>query len=154
LRARDQNERRAVPNSYTHWDRFDLPTTQFAETDHWLLAVRKRQVTLGSSVLLLKRPIPSLGSLAPDEAADLPAAVSQFEQRTRDLFAAERFNYLVAMMKDPYVHLHAFPRYSSTRMFAGHEYRDDAWPRAIELQDVETPEGAIERLRSAFAQGA
>lgn len=140
--------------NYEHWERFALPETQYFETEHWLGVVRRKQVTLGSSVLLLKRPTPTLSSLTAEEAVDFVSAAGEFEQRALAAFGAEKFNYLAAMMKDPFLHFHAFPRYSAPVTFAGRDWRDEMWPRAIELRDIDTDEATRDTIRLALAEAS
>src|SRR4029077_5190370 len=96
-----------------HWARFDPEDLLVEDLEHWLVVVRRKQITLGACVLLLRRPEESLSRLTPAEATELPAAVGAFESRALAAFQPDKFNYVAAMMKDPYVHFHAFPRYSA-----------------------------------------
>lgn len=120
------------------------------EFDHWLVTVRVKQVTLGDAVLLLKRDEPSLAGLRDKEAKELPRVVKWYENAAAELFKAERFNYIAAMMKDLFVHFHALPRYSGERTFAGRAWKDTAWPKAATLDDVTTADAELDALVKAF----
>ncbi|MEA3075689.1 MAG: hypothetical protein QOF60_597 [Actinomycetota bacterium] len=119
---------------------------------HWLVVTRSKQVTLGASLFLLKRPVPSFGEVAAEELAELAAVAGWFEEAVIEAFGAERFNYIAAMMKDPWFHFHAIPRYSGPREFEGREWIDQDWPAVATFRDVQTSEVELflvtERLRS------
>ena len=134
-----------------HWKKFRPSDLTVREFEHWLVVVRAKQVTLGSTVFLLKRPVEALGGLEATEAAELPSVAGWFEERVRNLYTAERFNYVAAMMKDPYVHFHAFPRYGSQRERYGMGWSDDAWPKVIEFRDVDTPDNVLFAIRDDLA---
>lgn len=120
------------------------------ETRHWIVTVRGKQVTLGSCVILLKRNAASISDLEADEAADFVEAVGWFEATLRSLFAPERFNYVAAMMKDPFVHFHAFPRYEASRSWGDREWTDPFWPAVVEFRDAETSDNELSALRAAL----
>ena len=132
------------------FEAFDLAQLELKRLDNWILALRANQVTLGSCVILLRRASPSLGDLQREEAAELPAVAAAFVSAARELFAAERCNYVAAMMRDRFVHFHAIPRYSGARSFAGREWLDEEWPRVATLRDVDTDDASRAALISAF----
>lgn len=119
--------------------KFRVDALGLREYEHWIVAVREKQVTLGASVILLKRPEPSVGALTKEEAGEFPEAASWFEERVGQLWKPDRYNYIAAMMNDPFVHFHAIPRYETPREFNGQTYRDHSWPGLIEFVDVDTP---------------
>lgn len=106
------------------------------EFNHWIVLLREKQVTLGSVIIVLKRDIPSLAQLTKEEAAEFPEVVSWFEKLCIDLYGASKFNYVAAMMKDNFVHYHAFPRYSNVFTRYGIEWKDQNWPKVIEFLEV------------------
>jgi diadenosine tetraphosphate (Ap4A) HIT family hydrolase len=137
-------------NQYPHWEKFQPAIRTVHELEHWLIVVRAKQVTLGSCVLLLKRPVPSLAAMYPAEAAELAPAIEWYEARLRETFGAERFNYIIAMMKDPYLHLHALPRYSADVEFEGKIWTDKYWPAVATLADVETDDTDVTAIVTAL----
>ena len=132
------------------FDKFQPNRLGIKEFTHWLVTVRTKQVTLGAVVFLLKRPEPSLKGLTPDEAAELPQVATWFENSASSLFAAEKFNYIAAMMKDPIVHFHALPRYSQDRAFGGKNWTDRFWPKVATLEDVETTDEQLDLLVATY----
>src|ERR1019366_2743161 len=79
-----------------HWSKFRPQDLLVKEFVHWLLVVRIKQVTLGSAVMLLKRPVESMAEVSSDEFSELPRVCAFFEDRARSLWGAERFNYVAA----------------------------------------------------------
>ena len=43
----------------------------------------------------------------------------------REKYGALKFNYIIMMMKDPFVHYHAFPRYDKNINMFGKEWKDE-----------------------------
>ena len=117
------------------------------EFEHWVVLLREKQVTLGAAVIVLKREIQSLSQMTTEEAAEFPKVVEWFEKLGSDLFGAEKYNYVVAMMKDNFVHYHAFPRYSNAIIRYNVEWKDVAWPKVIEFLDVKYEEQVLEEIR-------
>lgn len=77
----------------------------------WIVCVRQKQPTLGDVVILLKREIENVSGMLPEEGAEFPEVIKWYEELCREKFGAIKFNYMIMMMKDPFVHYHAFPRY-------------------------------------------
>jgi diadenosine tetraphosphate (Ap4A) HIT family hydrolase len=96
--------------------------------------LRGKQPTLGACVILLKRATPSLAGISKEEMSELPEVINWFEKKASRLWGAEKFNYMALMMKDPYVHFHAFPRYSAPITFNDQEICDSSWPRSVDLR--------------------
>ncbi len=134
----------------SHWRKFEPESRTVHETAHWIVVVRGKQISLGSTVFLLKRPVESLSLLNSDELVELPSVAGWFESKTFDLWDAERFNYISAMMKDPFFHIHAIPRYSSERSFNGHAWIDADWPKVANFRDVDTSEQDLAAIVAAM----
>ena len=102
---------------------------------HWVVLQRHKygQLTLGASILCLKRNVPSLADMTSEESAELQKVVAWFENKTKSLYGAEKFNYMALMMKDPFVHFHAFPRYSKVIERHGRQWHDQSWPVAVRV---------------------
>lgn len=137
--------------SYDHLAKFRLDELKVAETTHWIVAVRGKQITLGSCVILPKRAIPSLPDADPAEMSDLAVAAKWFEDATRREFEAEKFNYVAAMMKDPFLHFHAFPRYSGVRSAFGEEWIDREWPKVVSFDAVASDKDYLSEIRVTLA---
>ena len=117
----------------TFYDVFNPQDNLIKEFEHWVVLFRDNHVTLGSCVFILKRNIPSLAGMTAEESAELPKVIEWFEAKTKGLYGAEKFNYMALMMKDPFVHFHAFARYSKQVKKYGVEWNDVSWPKVLDL---------------------
>ena len=112
------------------------------EFKHWIIVLRQKQLTLGASVILLKREVSNVGEVFDYEFAEFPEVISWYEEKCKALFQPDKFNYVAAMMKDNFVHFHAFPRYSSDKQLNNTVWQDTYWPRPIVLDNCQT-DGSI-----------
>lgn len=94
------------------------------EFKYWIVVVRAKQVTLGDAVILLKRETKNVSGMLPEEGAEFPEVIKWYEETCREKFGAIKFNYMIMMMKDPYVHYHAFPRYEGKVNMFGRDWED------------------------------
>jgi len=133
--------------------KFKPETNTIKEFNHWVVLLREKQVTLGASIIALKREIPSFSQMSAEEAAEFPDVIAWFEELNVSLFGAEKFNYVAAMMKDNFVHYHAFPRYGSVIVRYGVEWKDLNWPKVIEFLEVQYDESVLESIKQDM-QGA
>jgi diadenosine tetraphosphate (Ap4A) HIT family hydrolase len=136
-------------------EKFAVADNQLATSEHWVAALRPKQVTLGAVVLIPNRAIDDFSGIAPEEAADFFSLVAQCQAGIRRAFHADRFNLIAAMMKDPFVHFHLIPRYKEPRDFGGTIWTDESWPELIDFGNSEPQlsarEGVLEDLRAAFS---
>jgi len=131
--------------------KFRVEELGLREYRHWIVALRGKQITLGASVILLKRAEPSMGALTKREAAEFPEVAAWWQERVGLLWQPDRFNYIAAMMKDPFVHFHAIPRYAASREFNEQTYEDRSWPGLIEFVDLSTPPTDLVAIRAVLA---
>lgn len=108
--------------------KFGYPQSLVAESEHWLLLLRPRQVTLGSLVMVCKEPVQAFGALSPEAFASLRTMIAGTEQLLKAFTDYQRINYLMLMMVDPDVHFHVIPRYDGSKTYAGLEFADAGWP--------------------------
>ena len=111
--------------------KFKPETRCIKEFKYWIVCIRAKQVTLGDAVILLKRETPSVSGMLPEEAAEFPEVVKWYENVCSKKFGAVKFNYVIMMMKDFFVHYHAFPRYDKDVNLFDMEWKDNDWPGAI-----------------------
>jgi diadenosine tetraphosphate (Ap4A) HIT family hydrolase len=114
-------------------DRFNYPSSMIRGYAHWVVLVRPGQVTLGSTIIASKSDRTSLGDLLPEQAAELPQVISDFERTVRKLATVTKFNYLALMMIDPNPHFHAIPRYAKEVLFNGTTFSDSAFPKIPDI---------------------
>ena len=94
------------------------------EFEHWIVCVRQKHTTLGDAVVLLKRETENVSGMLPEEGAEFPKVIQWYEQLCKEKFGAIKFNYMIMMMHDPFVHYHAFPRYDKKISLFGMEWED------------------------------
>ncbi|MEM1313909.1 MAG: HIT family protein [Pseudomonadota bacterium] len=121
---------------------FGWPDTRIAELDHWGVALRPAQPTLGSLVLICKQPVRSFAEVDAAGMADLGRAVAGIEAMLRATTGFEKINYLMLMMVDPDVHFHVIPRYAEPRSHGGESFADHGWPGPPALAQAATPSDA------------
>lgn len=116
--------------SYRHWQRFNVHERLIFESRYWLVVTRPHQITLGSCNILLKREAKSVPEVNLSEFVDLKFVIGKFERLLVGAFSPTRFNYVLSGQKDPFVHVHAIPRYdpSSAQRFAERDWYDTHWP--------------------------
>ncbi len=122
--------------------KFEWESHRVAATDHWVLLARKKQVTLGAMVLLVKRHVESIAELNSEEAKDLVSASALAERSVRN-FLPKKVNYLALMMKDPHLHFHLIPRYDGVNKFDGFDFVDDGWPAHPSLNTKTLPPASV-----------
>lgn len=116
---------------FTFMEAFHPDSTLIKEFDYWVILVRENQLTLGDCYFVLKRQIPTFSETTAEEMAELSIAMKWYEDKCRTLYGAEKFNYIAAMMRDNFVHFHAFPRYSKPVERFGKEWIDERWPGLV-----------------------
>ena len=73
---------------------------------------------------MLKRETENVSGMLPEEGAEFPKVIQWYEQLCKEKFGAIKFNYMIMMMHDPFVHYHAFPRYDKKISLFGMEWED------------------------------
>ncbi|MBK1842672.1 HIT family protein [Azospirillum sp. YIM B02556] len=132
---------------------FGHPRTLVAETAHWAVLVRPRQVALGALVLVCREPATAFGQVSAAAFADLREVVAGTEAVLGDFVSYEKINHLMLMMVDPDVHFHVIPRYRETRRFDGLEFPDRGWPGPPALGHfVEPPPATLDRIVQALRE--
>ena len=106
------------------------------EFGHWVILIRPVQVTIGSVVIAAKSDMKSFGALEPEEMAEWPEVVRNFEAVISKEWGAEKFNYLALMMVDPNPHFHGIPRYRGPVSFQGRTFTDERFPKPPLLDQV------------------
>ena len=122
-----------MKNSYQFMAAFNPEINLVREFEYWAILLREGQNTLGDCIFVLKRECESFGEMLPDESAELAIAMNWYENKCKEQFGAEKFNYIAAMMRDNFAHFHAFPRYSKEIIKYGMTWKDERWPRVIQF---------------------
>lgn len=129
-------------------NKFDPAHNTVKEFEHWIVTLREKQVTLGACIITLKRNIASMSDVNEEEAAELIRVFSWYEAKMKTLFGAQKFNYVVAMMKDNFVHYHAFPRYLEPINRYDIQWIDNDWPKVVSFKNVTIEREILNRIIS------
>ena len=127
--------RRMIMNNLEFMSKFKPKTRCIKEFKYWIVCIRGKQATLGDAVILLKRETPSVAGMLPEEGAEFPEVIKWYEKTCSNKFGAVKFNYIVMMMKDYFVHYHAFPRYDKKVNLFDLEWKDNDWPGAVNFRE-------------------
>lgn len=136
-------------------ERFRVDESLIKKYNYWSVLFRFDQVTPGSMIVIANSGKKQLGDLTTDEWSEFSQVSHDIETTLRNIFGAEKFNYLALMMYDPEVHFHVIPRYAAPVVVAGVEVVDQDWPEKTEMKvqafSQEQTSEIIQKLRSALA---
>ena len=133
--------------------KFKPETRCIKEFEHWIICIRGKQATLGDAVILLKRETPSVANMLPEEGAEFPKVIKWYEDACTKKFGAVKFNYIIMMMRDYFVHYHAFPRYDNDIKLFDIEWKDIDWPGAINFKGgVEHSEEKLDEIKNYMSE--
>ena len=123
------------------------------EFEYWIVCIRGKQATLGDAVILLKRETQSVAGMFSEEATEFPKVIKWYEEVCVKKFGAVKFNYIIMMMKDYFVHYHAFPRYDKDVNLFDIEWKDVDWPGAINFKGgIELNEEKLNEIRDYMSK--
>ena len=117
--------------------RFNRPDLVIKEFKYWVVIIRENVVTLGSSIFVLKSGKKNLSDVSSLEMAEFSEVCRWFEDKTKNLYEAVKWNYLALMMKDEFVHFHAIPRYSTNVLKYNMMWVDKDYPKGTKLEKIE-----------------
>ncbi len=133
--------------------KFKPETRCIKEFEYWIVCIRGKQATLGDAVIILKREIPSVADMLPEEAAEFPKVIKWYEEICTKKFGAKKFNYFIMMMKDHFVHYHAFPRYDKDVNLFDIEWKDNDWPGPINFKGgIELAEEKLNEIKDYMTE--
>ena len=112
---------------------FQYPKMLIKEYENWCLLIRKKQVTLGSLVLICKENATAFSDISKGSSEELYIIIKEIEKNLWELYKNEKINYLMLMMVDPNVHYHIIPRFSKSINTLGRKFKDYSWPYAPDL---------------------
>lgn len=133
--------------NYEFMRAFNPDVNLVKEFEYWVVLLREGQNTLGDCLFVLKREAATFGEMTTSESAELSLAMRWYEEKCKLLFGAEKFNYIAAMMKDNFVHFHAFPRYSNPIQKYNEEWIDRRWPRVIQFEPCSHSRKILDMIR-------
>ena len=90
----------------------------------------------------------SLGSVSAEAWSEFGEVTRFVEETIKNVFGAEKFNYLALMMHDPEVHFHVIPRYSKPVYFLGKEFIDTDWPNATQRIAMDLDSDMLQAIKN------
>lgn len=108
------------------------------ESEYWIWALRVSIVTLGSSVLALRRPCTDTTKLTQEERDDQHKMHKLIRDIMFEQFGAKRMNYMNLGNADNQVHEHILPRYPVTKEFNGEKFYDRTFGNFPEMSNPDT----------------
>lgn len=135
---------------------FGYPDTLVHAYEHWLVLAAKRQITLGTLLVVERMGVTTLGAVSDVSWNEFPRVIRDVERVLAHCFAHDRMNTLFLMMATPEVHAAVIPRYAESREFHGVVCTDPGWPRKPDLDHAHEFDAAqfpalVAALRTAFA---
>ena len=127
--------------------RFNKPELVLKEFKHWVIIIRENVVTLGSCIIILKSGKPFLKDVSSEEMEEFSEACKWFEDKTKSLYGAEKWNYCAMMMKDEFVHFHAIPRYSKKINYYDKVWIDTDWPKGTSLNKIDVDKETLMKIK-------
>ena len=122
------------------------------EYKYWAVLFRMQQITPGSMILISTTGARHLGDLSHEAWSEFAEVTNDVERWTREAFGAEKFNYLALMMKDPEVHFHFVPRYSSPIIINRRIYQDPDWPFATKKIAMKLDEEELRGIKDKLTR--
>lgn len=116
-------------------DKFKYPHSLVKEYEHWEIYLRHNHVALGSLVLICRAGVESFHDISVEANSEMHVCITEIEKTLTKLRQYDKINYLMLMMKDPEVHFHIIPRYEEPREFQGITLKDNAWPKAPDMDN-------------------
>ncbi len=113
---------------YEFAGRFNRKDLFLKEFQYWVLLLKPVPVTLGTSIILLKRECSSFSDITPEEMGEFCDVCKYFESKCRSLYGAVKFNYHANMMREEFVHFHVIPRYDRKVERYNMVWEDKEWP--------------------------
>lgn len=132
--------------------RFNKPELLLKEFNHWVVILREGVVTLGSSIIILKSGKPFLKDVSNEEMSEFPEVCKWFEEKTKELYGAVKWNYLALMMKDEFVHFHAIPRYDKEISLYNRVWKDEDFPLPIKLNKIEVENDILMEIKEDMSK--
>jgi len=132
--------------------RFNKPELLLKEFKHWVIILRENVVTLGSCIIILKSGKPFLKDVSSEEMAEFSEVCKWFEEKTKSLYGAVKWNYCAMMMKDEFVHFHAIPRYANEIEMYNKKWIDEDYPKGTKLNKIDVEYDVLMKIKEDMAE--
>lgn len=127
--------------------RLNKPELVLKNFKYWVIILKEGGTTLGHSVVILKTNKATFSDVTEEEMAEFPIVCKWFEDRTKTVFGAEKWNYCAMMMKEEFVHFQAVPRYSKIINLYNTEWKDVDWPKRPNFSKLEISEDILIKIK-------
>ena len=127
--------------------RLNKPELILKDFNHWVIILKEGGTTLGHSVIILKSNKPTFSDIDSLEMSEFPTVCKWFEEKTKSVFGAEKWNYCAMMMKEEFVHFQAVPRYSTVINKYGVEWLDKDWPKRPNFEKLEINDEILQKIK-------
>lgn len=128
--------------------RLNKPELVLKEFKDWVIVLKEGGTTLGHSVIILKSNKPTFSDVSEEEMAEFPIVCKWFEEKTKNIFGAEKWNYCAMMMKEEFVHFQAVPRYSRVINMYDKNWEDVDWPKRPNFGKLEMSEETLQMIKN------
>lgn len=125
----------------------DKNSTYIKNFGRWTLLVNYMQPTLGSTLLVLNRHVPSLSDITDEEGRDYWSHVRQLESVLRSAFNPSRINHLMLANAVQHAHYHIVPRYERNVSFGDLEWSDEQYGHTPKLTTDVKPQGLLDLVK-------
>lgn len=127
--------------------RLNKPELILKDFKYWVIILKESGTTLGHSVFILKSNKPTFSDITEEEMAEFPLVCKWFEEQTKNIFGAEKWNYCAMMMKEEFVHFQAVPRYSKVINKYNKEWIDKDWPKRPNFEKLEISDEVLQNIK-------
>lgn len=115
-------------NNPTHPMTVDYGRLTIHISRFWIWRLHPNQSYLGRTLFVLRRDLQtSCAECTEAEWISLRLQLVRYERFMAGLFQPDRFNYSQLGNEWPHVHVHAIPRYETSRQWEGVEFKDTRW---------------------------
>lgn len=120
---------------------------------HWAVYLHLNQYYLGRVYIWAKRADSlDLFEISSEEKEELFIIGIKLKEALGKLFSPDIYNYVVQANVTPHLHMHFIPRYKSSRIFEGIEFKDERWGKnyAPYDYDFKVSEDILTKIRDAI----
>lgn len=124
------------------------PELVLKDFKYWIVILKEGGTTLGHSIIILKSNKPTFSDISQEEMSEFSLVCKWFEEKTKNAFCAEKWNYCAMMMKEEFVHFQAVPRYSKSVNKYGILWEDIDWPKRPNFGKLEISEDVLQTIKN------
>jgi len=126
--------------------RLNNPDLIIKDFKYWVVILKDGGTTLGHSVFILKSNKSVFAEVSQEEMSEFSIVCKWFEEKTKKVFGAEKWNYCAMMMRENFVHFQAVPRYSKKVNMYGRDWEDIDWPNRPNFEKLEIDKETLYKM--------